>query len=1006
MIEILKASAGSGKTYALSHKYIDLLMDNPDEFAYRKILAVTFTNKATDEMKGRILKDLHELSRDSSDKRSAKAGRVLSNILHDYSAFAISTIDAFFQRTLRAFAREAGQYASYQVELDKKSLTDEAVDRMLDSLDSDSDRDKELIDFILESMEEKVSDEKNLDIDAELKEMAAKLKSEDFNIKSKALGIKPDEAYSTLKLSGLKKRCREVILEFNETVIRSAGEIVKASRNVGVEPKDYNRGWFVWFEKYSEYDLNSRFEAFTDSFLDKASDRDKWFAKSKASKLAAAQSAVGEKVNAFLVYWDRNFRTYNTAYLILSNVYGLGVAARLYSLFDELQKEKNLVCLDESNSLLKDIIGCSDAPFVYEKVGVWIDHYLLDEFQDTSVTQWDNFLPLLRESDSRGEYNLIVGDVKQSIYRWRESDWSLLDSRVQQEFPNAVSTPMSNNYRSLAGIIAFNNDFYSRVIPALDSYGEFSSGRPLAEIYSDVSQKVGKTENSTGGDVKAFFCEHADDEPEAVLNAVGVFVGEKHASYGDIAVLVRTRDSGTKIADRLIEAGIPVVTEDSLYIKNSITVRRLVSLMAFVDNPQDKVNGYLASHLDVRGIPQSYHNICGLCEELYQFLYENGKCRTDCENEHVYVMAFMDYLMDYTCRHGNNLRDFLKVWKDANPAISSALDGSSVKILTIHKSKGLDFPYVIVPYLEKIELYHSSTKMWCCPDLEGTALDQAGRKLYYVGINSKTADTAFNESYQQERYAQCVDAVNLMYVATTRASKAMVLIGVPKKDRFSNFADILSWYCNQEDAECTLKDKLTAEQSFQDKAVGLVETKPSYPMEYRFCPIGKRLSVRPYAADYFTADNNSYKGLTYRQKGIVLHDILSRTAQARDLENAVDEAVADGYLPIQAKNEVMALLSARIASHPEFFPPSTDGIRILRETGIIDADGKEKRPDRVILYPDGKAVVVDYKFGSPKESYIGQVKEYASVLRRMGYGPVRAHLWYVYENKVDTISLI
>lgn len=1012
MIEILKASAGSGKTYALSHKYIGLLMENPDEFAYRKILAVTFTNKATDEMKGRILKDLHDLSKDGADPRSAKAGRVLSNILHDYSAFAISTIDAFFQRTLRAFAREAGQYASYQVELDKRSLTDEAVDMMLDGLDPD--RDKELIGFILESMEEKVSDEKSLNIDAELKEMAARLKSEDFSIKARALGIRPDETYSTLKLGALKKCCRDVIREFNGTIVRKASEIVSASLNAGIQPKDYNRAWFVWFEKFAGYELNVRFSALTDSFREKASDRDKWFAKSKASLLDAAVAALGGKVDAFMSYWDGNFRTYNTAFMILSNVYGLGVAARLYSIFDELQKEKNLVCLDESNGLLKEIIGGSDAPFVYEKVGVWIDHYLLDEFQDTSLTQWDNFLPLLRESNSRGNYNLIVGDVKQSIYRWRESDWSLLDSRVQEEFPDARTRPMSNNYRSAGNIIAFNNDFYSRVAPALDSNGAFTCGRPLAEIYSDVRQNVGKPENADGGDVQVCFCENAEDEPSAVMSAVSRFVNGENTSYGDIAILVRTRDSGTKIADKLIEAGIPVVTEDSLYVKNSVTVRRLVSLMAYMDNPQDKVNGYFASSFDVSRLPHSYHNICGLCEELYQLLLDNPNCREDCRNEHVYVTAFMDYMMDYTGRHGNNLRDFLKLWHDANPAISSALDGASVKILTIHKSKGLDFPCVIVPFVEKIELYHSKTKMWCCPDVQGTSLEEAGNKLYYVGINSSAADTAFDDSYQQERYAQCVDAVNMMYVATTRASKSMVLIGVPGKDRFSNFADILNWYCAQDDMKCSVVPFAGGDIADGESPSCSDAGRPDndsldsrsdtgvYPLEYRFCPIGNRLSVRPYAADFFTEDNNSYKGFSYRQKGIVLHDILSRTECSEDLEYAVDEAVVDGSLPSAAKGEVMKLLSSRIASHPEFFPVPSEGMRVLREMSIIDADGYENRPDRVILYPGGKAVVVDYKFGSPKSDYTQQLSRYAGILRRMGWGPVEAYLWYVYDNKLDT----
>lgn len=999
MITIMKASAGSGKTYRLAHKYIDILMESKDEFEYRHILAVTFTNKATAEMKGRILKELYNLSRNDDPEKAAvaaKAGRILSHILHDYSAFAVSTIDRFFQQTLRAFARELGHFASYQVELDSGLLVEEAVDSILDSLDPEDSQSSALIEFILENMEEKAAEGQRPDIETDLKKMATQIKSERFTVKAEALGLDVEKDYSTENLKKLKMLCRSVIESFEKEAVSRSKDILKSVADAGIGVDDFNggsRGWFSWFEKFAGHKPGQQFAPLTPSFIQKSQDTDSWFAKTKANLLPRAVEALNGRVESFVRWWESRFKAYNTAYQIISNLYGLGIAARLSSAFRQIQNEKNVVCLAESNTILKNIIDGSDAPFVYEKIGVYFRHFLLDEFQDTSVTQWDNFLPLLRESNASGGKNLIVGDVKQSIYRWRESDWSLLDSRVQREFPEADAEPLRQNFRSAEEIIEFNNRFYSDIVLKLDRMVQEGEGRKISDIYADVRQGVGRKEHLADGGVQTRFCEDADAELEAIVEAIHKAHDEEGVGYGDIAVLVRKNSNGTDIANRLIAENIPLVTEASLSIKNSISVRRMVSLMSYVSNPDDRINTKIAEGLAVDEVPDSFHSLVGLCEELYLVLAKDDGCRKDLHNDVMYINAFMDYVMDYTASNGNNLKDFLQAWADDNPSISSPLGTDSVQILTIHKSKGLDFPFVIVPFLEGIALYENTrTRDWCSPRPVDALPEELVNKLFMVPLGSKSGNTAFDEDYYREKYNQCVDSINLMYVATTRASKGMLLIGKPKAGAYGNFADILYDWCGGE--ELTLGKGFCFSSPDESKKVGPSE----YKLGYDVIPAGARLGVRPYAEEFFTVDSDDFDAMSFRRRGIVLHDILSRVIHREDLRDSVDAAVADGSIKEADREYVLSLLSEGLEKHPEYFPSAESGVRILTECPIIGKDGQESRPDRVLIYPNGKVEIIDYKFGAYYDEYEKQLARYKSLFMEMGYKTVKAGLWFVNKN--------
>ena len=500
----MKASAGSGKTYSLARTYISLLLRNEDRYAYRHILAVTFTNKATDEMKNRILKELHIMATrpaesayrkdfvpsvfPSEEKMQYKAQRVLHDILHDYSAFAVSTIDRFFQQTLKAFSREIGQFASYQVELDRDSLVAESVDRLLDSLTEESGS---LLSWLTTNVLEQIEQGGKYSLDANLLNMAVRLRSAQRQSELEKAGINEDEAYSKEGLMKIRSSCRDIMASFRKSVKARARKALDILEEAGVNPADSNRGFLKTLYVYDELGDNDMIEAPKQTFITKALDSDAWFAKSKAPKLfPLVYPFLEAPLEDFCELWGEEFALYNTARILDGQIYGLGVAGELRQMFNDLMKEKNVLCIDDSNTILRDIIDGSDAPFVYEKLGVRFDHFLLDEFQDTSQVQWTNFSPLLHNSDSQDGESLIVGDVKQSIYRWRGSDWNLLDEKIPGEFPGHKEEVLDTNYRSLSNIVNFNNAFFSSSAKILDQmYGSSENGS-IERIFADELKKA------------------------------------------------------------------------------------------------------------------------------------------------------------------------------------------------------------------------------------------------------------------------------------------------------------------------------------------------------------------------------------------------------------------------------------------------------------------------------------------------------------------------------------
>ncbi len=1063
MLQVLKASAGSGKTYRLARKYIELLLEGKDRYAYRHILAVTFTNKATDEMKNRILRELHVLATDpsksgyhayfipsvfpSDSELQKKAKEVLSDMLHDYSAFAVSTIDRFFQQTLKAFSREIGQFASYQVELEKDSLVAESVDRILDSLTED---DSGLLSWLTDNVLEQIEQGERYSMDANLLEMAKRLKSPQRQEILEKAGLDPDKEYPKEKLMEIRSSCRRIIADFKNEVRTRASEALDILEQAGVDPAESNRGFMKALYPYRELDDNEDVEAPTDSFMAKAMDSEQWFAKKKAAQyLPLVYPFLEAPLEDFCALFDKEFMVYNTAGILDRQLYGLGVAGELNRTFKELMKEKNVLCIDDSNTILRDIIDGSDAPFVYEKLGVRYRNFLLDEFQDTANVQWDNFSPLLHESNSNGGENLIVGDVKQSIYRWRGSDWKLLNETVPEEFPDYEEEVLDTNYRSLSNIVKFNNLFFRTASDILDGMNGNKGGTHVGSIYSDVVQKP-KSDEACGS-VSLTFCSK-DEELGKVLDAVNEAV-DKGAELSEISVLVRSNDAGSAVAMFLIDNGIPVLTDDSLRVKGSITVRRLVSLMSFADNPGDTVNGYLAGALNIT-MPERCTSIMDMAEALFRELKANDD-EGLWKGEAQHIQSFMDRIQDYVSSNGNNLRGFLKWWEDEDPSISSPSSGESVRVMTIHKSKGLDFPYVIIPFAENITLYKPG-RHWCAPDFEDTLFDGVADGVYDVTLSKSSLNTLFAEDYVRENSLQQVDNINTIYVAMTRASLGMHLIAATPSSKcqkaieagdltqFTDFSQILYWFAEEssrrgdipgnEELEAPFKvRKEVGEENVSvrydvGKIVDFADFRkvgksgpetfvfrncdelPSIPLNGEVSEEGDvrergRLKFTADSVDFFSEEGEAGISASNRIKGVVLHDILSRIVKKEDLESAVRQSLYSGDITQEEAAEAEELLAVRLDAAAErgWFPDSYD--RILNESTLIDERGEMHRPDRVVI-AGGRVIIIDYKFGEHYRKYERQLKEYAEIWRRMGYEDVSAYLWYVHVDEVVAVSCL
>ena len=632
MLKIYRASAGSGKTFRLTQDYIHLLFNAEYAHAHRRILAVTFTNKATEEMKSRILEELYLLAsgqksnyregliqvyRLTEESVNQKAQRILVNILHDYTAFSISTIDRFFQQIIRSFAREIGVYGGYALELDSDGMLEQAVDNLF--LELSEKENAQLLKWLVQFAEERIENAQNWDMRRDILNLGHEIFKEKYQHKAVETNQKlHDKAF----LKTYQTELIRITKTFTETTTRIADEALAIIQQHGLTTDQFkgaSRSGMKKLEGIKNGDTN-----LTKTFREMAEDVEACYTKTTSPSVISAIeeayfSGLQTKMQELIDYVDTNVLSYNTANFVRKHLNTLGILSDLAMQIRKLTTDQKIMLISDSNLLLNQVIDQSDAPFIYEKTGLLLHHFMIDEFQDTSMLQWENFLPLLKNSLSMDYYNLVVGDVKQSIYRWRNSDWNLLGNQVYEDFrqENLQEENLDTNWRSDKNIILFNNDLFLEaaqllqqklneslqpVLPSLPHLAEL--GSKIVDAYQQTEQQFRK--NAGEGNVKFQFIERADSEgdswKEQSLNSLPAVL-EDFQSRGykpaEVTILVRTNEEASMVIRKLLhhkttdeaKSGFSydIMGSEGLTLESAASVRFLLSLLRLFIHPEDVV---------------------------------------------------------------------------------------------------------------------------------------------------------------------------------------------------------------------------------------------------------------------------------------------------------------------------------------------------------------------------------------------------------------------------------
>ena len=961
-IAVVKASAGSGKTYRLSRVYLDLLLSGEPQ-RYKHILAVTFTNKATAEMKTRVIEELYKLSR-SDDPQASLAAERLALLLHDYSCFSVSTIDKFFQTVMRAFAREIGQYASYRVELDDTAVLSQVVDQMLDSLEDPEGA--PLLQWLKDYAYDLVEQGKNWRITGPLQEMAGHFLDESFLLKMRR---KPVILSDKGRIAAFRRKLDGMTGGFEKEARRIAAEALALMARYGRGPED-----FKW-KKKGPMTIFSRWAA--GDFAAPNPDRLR-----QAFDGFPGRDALSALVEAAIAHYEKGVMTYKSALLVRGNLHLLGIHADVLHHLQNWLQENNVVLLRQSSDLLSRVIADDDTPFVYEKIGNRFDHLLLDEAQDTSLLQWEDFKPLYRNSVAQGSQGLVVGDIKQSIYRWRGSDWRLLSDYVYRDLgPSATSDEtLSENWRSGNAVIQFNNRIFLGATAAFrDEPGLEQVGEAIDRIYGDCEQFLPKQHaQDPEGYVRLVFLPDAGTEQASVSwreTALERMLGDIEAlrqegyDNKEITVLVRKNSEGGEVASFLIGHGISVLTEDSLQIGASPCISRLMALLSHEVNPEDPVGVLLTEQLDIDASIVKAGSLYETCEQLLAL-----PALAHSEADLPFIHAFLDAVLAYQEKYGSSLRGFVKWWDETGrrKAICAPDGQNAVRVMTIHKSKGLDLEAVIIPFADEsfVPAQQLQPTLWCeTPE----PFSELG--LIPLKASSRMLETCFAADFLAETVYQHIDVVNTWYVAFTRArTRLLVYAPLPDntdKPKLKRMSDLL-YRLSAADLMCCGEDPGTfflergRRQPFVRRASGSGLADDPQPVFTRVAMTSERLRLSLHGEDYFAQEESA------RQMGIARHHDL-------------------------AKVEVDPELERRSGARHWF-----DGtFRVLNEASIVDGQGEIYRPDRVLVSQDGiRVVVIDYKFGQPYADHRRQVRDYVDLLYGMGYPSVEGWLWYLKTEEV------
>ena len=1067
-LTVYKASAGSGKTFTLATEYIRLLVENPQ--CYRNILAVTFTNKATEEMKMRILSQLYGIWKQlpESDKYlqniqektglapnviSERAGLALNNLTHNYNYFRVETIDTFFQSVLRNMARELDLTTNLRIGLNDYQVEELAVDQLIEDLTTTD----VMLQWILKYIMENISDDKSWNVIAQIKKFGQNIFKDYYKEVSITLEQKMGEAgffenYTTC-LRDLRKAAEEYMKEIGESFFDTLeGEGLNVD-----DLSSKQRGIASFFNKLRKGTFDP--SIITTTVANHLENIEKWCPNTNPRRdavLQVVESSLIQILKCAVEAQEKQWKIFQSSNLTLRHLNQLRLLSSIEKKVREINETENRFLLSDTQQLLHSLIDGSDSPFIFEKIGTQLQHVMIDEFQDTSTIQWQNFKVLLAETMSHEDgSNLIVGDVKQSIYRWRSGDWRLLNG-IENQFNSMLMEikSLSTNYRSTRNVIDFNNTFFRHAAKveyqALEEL-ECDEREQLEKAYADVEQKVPDDKKDEGRVTIELLPNN--EYQESVLEHTVEYVRElidAGVSQKDIAILVRYNNHIPLIAQYFLEnlPEVSIVSDEAFRLEASSAVCLMIQALHLLLHPDDQltkaaivktwlctVQGkeltddqfMIAGNNFDEYLPEAY--IAHFDELLTLPLYELAEKIYSIfqlhllEGQGAYLCAFYDHLANYVNENTTDIQSFLTEWDEnlSKKTIQSD-ETNGIRLISIHKSKGLEFDHVIIPYCDWTLEKYSDNIIWCKPN-EAPFNDLPIAPIDY---SPKMIGSIYEKEYLHEHLQNTVDNLNLLYVAFTRAAKSLYVVG---KRGAKNSRSALIELCLP----------LVAESMPEAQLEGMENNEAAIVFEYGTCQTSQpelpsqnnekessnpflqkseaiSVSIRTYDSKVnFRQSNRSRDFIEgedidqqrrYIQAGSILHEIFSTIQTEKDIPEALQRLQFEGILYDEemTAERITSMLRKRLSDPrvASWFSPRWTLFNECTILSVEDGEVHEHRPDRVMT--DGNEwIVVDFKFGHPDPEYHTQVRRYMDLLSSMGHQNIKGYLWYVYSNKIEEV---
>ncbi len=1063
-LHIYRASAGSGKTFLLASEYLCLLFENP--YKYREILAVTFTNKATEEMKERILGELKKIATGASTPYSriiqqrfpalqdgmalqSAADKIYRTILHDYAKFSVSTIDSFVQQVIRSFAFEIGLDAGFELQLNQDIVKEELANRLFELLESS----QELLDWIRSIAIDRIETGQNWDFRSELLSLASEIFQERFyRFEENMRNLEnPNAAFDALK-----KSMQDIVKKVEETMRNFGQQGNNIIQQAGLDASFFSggtRSFINYFTKIQKKDFESKV-----TVLNARDNLDKWTTAKAAPEVKEAVASIYPALNSCLSqaldFYEEMAFSYQTAKAILRQLNNLSLLRILADQLGDYRRDNNVLLISDTQQLLRELVKDNEVPFIYEKIGNRYQHFLLDEFQDTSRFQWDNFKPLLEQSVAVGAYNLVVGDVKQSIYRWRNGDWRLLQSQVKQDIGSqqVQEASLQENYRSRASVIDFNNSLFSR-IPALlqqdfsremdqvqdpsiqERLRQNSYFTIIEDAYKDVLQEK-PVSCQPGGSVDIRFFEKENSQapsswkPAAearLCELIDELLLQKKLKPEQLAILTRNNADARKIISVLLEHkqksgnshDYKLVSSDALLISASPAIQLLLAAFRYLLNEKDDIArvelvqanairqqvSISEKSLYRRDINHQFSLLPpALVKEKNRIsqssLYEATELliaifELDAwENEQPYILAFRDLVNSFSTKGKPSIRDFIKWWKDdgQNKALPLSSASNAIQILTIHKSKGLAFDVVLMPYTDW-KLKPDKGLLWCDWKDDASALD-----VLPVDIKSSLAETAFAYEYFEEMLMGRMDALNLLYVALTRARQGIyILAPLPssKEDKaMTTIADLIYEGIHKTNP-FIVAGELERDLSKPDKDDELLL--PSTPSSLRQVSLLREPAMEEQLLRLQPSEQQKI--------GQLAHLVLSGISAAEELTPCLQRMQLEGSINSAQLEQVKAYVQ-QVFEQDQLGKWLSGSYKVLNEKAILLPGGAVRRPDK-ILAGEKETILLDFKFTQESSaSHARQLKEYRDLLEQMGFPSVQAYVYYGYNKSLVPLKAL